>query len=154
MPCGAQPIAVVRVSSPPPSSLPPVPLQVTGTSLLLHYHSVRPALWPIVVGVLKGASQVGGWHRGVARCFCGVARWSGEHYKWARTAPVIPALQRLAPKCCCTNALHHHMISVAVSSCPYPWLLQKLFGHDVELELVRSREAGDCDHEVRRRGRT
>ncbi|PNW71315.1 hypothetical protein CHLRE_16g649050v5 [Chlamydomonas reinhardtii] len=55
--------------------------EVTGTSLLLHYHSVRPALWPIVVGVLKGASQ-------------------------------------------------------------------KLFGHDVELELVRSREAGDCDHEV------
>ncbi len=26
---------------------------------------------------------------------------------------------------------------------------QKLFGHGVEMELVKSREAGDCDHEVR-----
>ncbi|GFR46278.1 hypothetical protein Agub_g7832 [Astrephomene gubernaculifera] len=55
--------------------------QVTSNSLLLHYHSMRPALWPIVSGVLKGAAQV-------------------------------------------------------------------LFEHAVELQLVASREAGDCDHEI------
>ncbi|EFJ46683.1 guanylyl and adenylyl cyclase family member [Volvox carteri f. nagariensis] len=55
--------------------------QVTSTCLLLHYHSIRPALWPIVSGVLKGASKF-------------------------------------------------------------------LFDHGVELELVASRDAGDCDHEI------
>ncbi|GLI69453.1 hypothetical protein VaNZ11_014066 [Volvox africanus] len=55
--------------------------KVTSTSLLLHYHSIRPALWPIVSGVLKGASKF-------------------------------------------------------------------LFQHEVEMELVASRDAGDCDHEV------
>ena len=35
---------------------PPVP-QVTPESLLLHYYSSRPGLWPIVVGVLKGMSK-------------------------------------------------------------------------------------------------
>ncbi|GIL96581.1 hypothetical protein Vretimale_2365 [Volvox reticuliferus] len=55
--------------------------KVTSTSLLLHYHSIRPALWPIVSGVLKGASKF-------------------------------------------------------------------LFEHEVDMELVASRDAGDCDHEV------
>ncbi|GLC52309.1 hypothetical protein PLESTB_000607500 [Pleodorina starrii] len=55
--------------------------QVTSTSLLLHYHSIRPALWPIVSGVLKGISKV-------------------------------------------------------------------LFDFEVELQLVASREQGDCDHEI------
>ncbi|KAG2499523.1 hypothetical protein HYH03_002469 [Edaphochlamys debaryana] len=55
--------------------------QVTPISLLLHYHSIRPALWPIVTGVLKGSSQL-------------------------------------------------------------------LFGHGVEMEVLASREAGDCDHEI------
>ncbi|KXZ51386.1 hypothetical protein GPECTOR_12g348 [Gonium pectorale] len=55
--------------------------QVTSSNLLLHYHSIRPALWPIVSGVLKGVSKV-------------------------------------------------------------------LFEHEVEIELVASREAGDSDHEV------
>lgn len=32
-------------------------LQVTPESLLLHYYSSRPGLWPIVVGVLKGMSK-------------------------------------------------------------------------------------------------
>jgi hypothetical protein len=32
-------------------------LQVTSESLLLHYFSNRPGLWPIVVGVLKGMSN-------------------------------------------------------------------------------------------------
>lgn len=31
--------------------------QVTPESLLLHYFSNRPGLWPIVVGVLKGMSN-------------------------------------------------------------------------------------------------
>jgi hypothetical protein len=30
--------------------------QVTPESLLLHYYSSRPGLWPIVVGALKGMS--------------------------------------------------------------------------------------------------
>lgn len=33
-----------------------LPLQVTPESLLLHYYSPRPGLWPIVVGVLKGVA--------------------------------------------------------------------------------------------------
>lgn len=32
-------------------------LQITPESLLLHYFSNRPGLWPIVVGVLKGLSS-------------------------------------------------------------------------------------------------
>jgi hypothetical protein len=32
-------------------------VQVTSESLLLHYYSSRPGLWPIVVGVLKGISK-------------------------------------------------------------------------------------------------
>lgn len=35
----------------------PAALQVKAESLVLHYHSARPALWPIVVGVLKGVCQ-------------------------------------------------------------------------------------------------
>lgn len=36
----------------------PLPwLQVTPESLLLHYNSMRPGLWAIVVGVLKGVSS-------------------------------------------------------------------------------------------------
>ncbi len=31
---------------------------MTPTSLLLHYQSMRPALWPIVSGVLKGVAPV------------------------------------------------------------------------------------------------
>jgi hypothetical protein len=31
--------------------------QVTPESLLLHYYSPRPGLWPIVVGVLKGLAS-------------------------------------------------------------------------------------------------
>ena len=37
--------------------LPCLLLQVTPESLLLHYFSNRPGLWPIVVGVLKGMSN-------------------------------------------------------------------------------------------------
>jgi hypothetical protein len=41
-----------------PARLPAAPrAQVTPESLLLHYYSNRPGLWPIVVGVLKGMSQ-------------------------------------------------------------------------------------------------
>jgi hypothetical protein len=32
-------------------------VQVTPESLMLHYFSNRPGLWPIVVGVLKGMSN-------------------------------------------------------------------------------------------------
>lgn len=40
--------------TPPPSYY---SSQVTPESLLLHYYSSRPGLWPIVVGVLKGMSK-------------------------------------------------------------------------------------------------
>ena len=40
-----------------PPDLPPLPSQITPDSLLLHYYSSRPGLWPIVVGVLKGLSK-------------------------------------------------------------------------------------------------
>jgi len=35
----------------------PLTFQITPESLLLHYYSSRPGLWPIVVGVLKGLSK-------------------------------------------------------------------------------------------------
>lgn len=56
-------------------------LQVTPESLLLHYYSSRPGLWPIVAGVLKGISK--------------------DYFKL-----------------------------------------------DLQVELLQSREKGDCDHEV------
>ena len=40
-----------------PPDLPPLPSQITPDSLLLHYYSSRPGLWPIVVGVLKGLAK-------------------------------------------------------------------------------------------------
>lgn len=31
--------------------------QVTSTSLLLHYHSRQPGLWPLLVGILKSVTK-------------------------------------------------------------------------------------------------
>jgi hypothetical protein len=44
-------------NAPRPDTPSPPPPQVTPSSLLLHYYSSRPGLWPIVVGVLKGMSK-------------------------------------------------------------------------------------------------
>jgi guanylate cyclase soluble subunit beta len=30
---------------------------VTAESLLLHYHSSRPGMWPLVVGILRGVAE-------------------------------------------------------------------------------------------------